>query len=35
VLPTSRALRFAPTGSFGHTPSLWLGFALGTELAWP
>jgi hypothetical protein len=35
VLPNSRELRFAPTGNVGHTPALWLGFALGTELAWP
>lgn len=35
VLPNSSDLRFAPTGAVGHTPALWLGFALGTELAWP
>jgi hypothetical protein len=35
VLPSSSELRFAPTGSVGHTPTLWLGFALGTELRWP
>lgn len=35
LLPSPSELRFAPTGSFGHTPSLWLGFTLGTELTWP
>ncbi|HEX6765959.1 MAG TPA: hypothetical protein VF103_10790 [Polyangiaceae bacterium] len=35
VLPTSAELRFAPTGTIGHTPTLWLGLALGGELSWP
>jgi hypothetical protein len=35
VLPTSAELRFAPTGTIGHTPTLWLGLALGMELSWP
>jgi len=35
VLPSSTELRFDPTGGFGRTPALWLGLALGTELAWP
>jgi hypothetical protein len=34
VQPTSSELRFAPTGSIGRTPALWLGFALGTEFSW-
>lgn len=35
VLPSAAALRLAPTGIFGHTPGLWLGVALGTEIRWP
>jgi hypothetical protein len=35
VLPSSSELRFAPTGTIGHTPTLWLGLALGGELSWP
>lgn len=35
VLPSAAALRLAPTGTFGHTPQLWLGVALGTEIRWP
>ena len=35
ALPRSSEFRFAPTGSFGRTPSIWLGFALGTEVRWP
>lgn len=34
-VPRSSALKLTPTGTFGHTPSLWLGFALGTEFRWP
>lgn len=35
VLPSAAALKVAPTGTFGHTPQLWLGIALGTEVRWP
>ena len=35
VVPRSTDFRFAPTGSFGRSPSVWLGFALGTEVRWP
>jgi len=35
VLPSSTDFRFAPTGSLGDAPSLWLGFALGSEVRWP
>ncbi|MEO6602123.1 MAG: hypothetical protein ABIQ16_19740, partial [Polyangiaceae bacterium] len=35
VVPRSSELKLAPTGTFGHTPALWLGFALGTEFRWP
>lgn len=35
VLPSATALKLAPTGTFGHTPQLWLGVALGTEVRWP
>jgi len=35
VLPSSSELKFAPTGTIGHTPTLWLGLALGMELSWP
>jgi len=34
-VPRSSALELTPTGTFGHTPSLWLGFALGMEFRWP
>jgi hypothetical protein len=35
VLPSAASLSLAPTGTFGHTPQLWLGVALGTEVRWP
>jgi hypothetical protein len=35
IVPTSSELVFAPTGSIGQTPTLWLGLALGMELSWP
>jgi len=35
VLPSSTDFRFTPTGSLGRAPSLWLGFALGSEVRWP
>jgi hypothetical protein len=35
VLPAPIDLRFAPTGTVGHTPSVWLGVALGMEVRWP
>ncbi len=35
LLPSSSELKLAPTGNFGHTPQLWLGIALGTEVRWP
>jgi hypothetical protein len=35
VLSSSADLRFAPTGSFGRAPNVWVGFALGTEVRWP
>jgi hypothetical protein len=35
LLPSSLELKLAPTGTFGHTPQLWLGVALGTEVRWP
>jgi hypothetical protein len=35
VVPTSAELRFAPTGTVGHTPALWFGLAVGVELSWP
>lgn len=34
-MPRSSELKLAPTGSFGQTPALWLGIALGTEVRWP
>jgi hypothetical protein len=33
-VPRSSALELTPTGTFGHNPSLWLGFALGMEFRW-
>jgi hypothetical protein len=35
LVPSSSELKLAPTGTFGHTPGLWLGLALGTEFRWP
>ena len=35
AMPRAIDFRFAPTGSFGQAPSVWLGFALGTEVKWP
>ncbi len=35
VIPTSHDLRFAPMGTIGHTPNLWLGVSLGIEVRWP
>jgi len=35
VMPTSHDLRFAPMGTIGHTPSLWLGVSVGMEVRWP
>jgi hypothetical protein len=35
VMPTSHDLRFAPMGTIGHTPNLWLGVAVGMEVRWP
>jgi hypothetical protein len=35
VLPRAAELRLAPTGSFGRTPQVWLGLALGMEVRWP
>lgn len=35
VLPSAVELKLAPTGTFGHTPQLWLGVGLGTEVRWP
>jgi hypothetical protein len=35
ALSSSHALTFAPSGEFGRTPTIWLGFALGVEVRWP
>ena len=35
VIPNPAELQFVPTGAIGHAPSIWLGFALGTEIRWP
>jgi hypothetical protein len=35
ALSSSHALTLAPTGEFGRTPTIWLGFALGVEVRWP
>jgi len=35
VLPRATNFNFTPTATIGHSPSLWLGFALGTEVKWP
>ncbi|HWZ87646.1 MAG TPA: hypothetical protein VNW92_02315, partial [Polyangiaceae bacterium] len=35
AISASHELRFTPSGEFGRTPTLWLGFALGIEVRWP
>lgn len=35
ALSSSHALTFSPSGEFGDTPTIWLGFALGVEVRWP
>jgi hypothetical protein len=35
ALTSSHALTFAPSGEFGRTPTIWLGFAVGVEVRWP
>jgi hypothetical protein len=35
VMPSSHELRFAPMGTIGHTPNVWLGVSVGMEVRWP